>query len=105
MTYAPLLKMCCQKRRMKVLDFLLIHMFRNDVSIDAGTYALLVRGLCMSGKLELACSFFEEMVSKGMVPMNATYKMLVEKLNKNCMGEAKEQIEKLRSQVKPQESV
>ncbi|KAK2647069.1 hypothetical protein Ddye_022264 [Dipteronia dyeriana] len=104
-TYAPLLKMCCKKRRMKVLNFLLIHMFRNDVSIDAGTYALLVRGLSMSGKLELACSFFEEMVSKGMVPMNATYKILIEQLNKKSMGEAKEQIEKLMSQVKPQESV
>ncbi|KAK0607623.1 hypothetical protein LWI29_017596 [Acer saccharum] len=105
MTYAPLLKMCCQKRRMKVLDFLLIHMFRNDVSIDASTYALLVRGLCMSGKLELACSFFEEMVSKGMVPMNTTYEILIEELNKKSMGEAKEQIEKLMSQVKPQESI
>ncbi|KAK0607881.1 hypothetical protein LWI29_021977 [Acer saccharum] len=104
-TYAPLLKMCCKKRRMKVLNFLLIHMFRNDVSIDTGTYTLLVRGLCMSKKLELACSFFEEMVSKGMVPMNATYKMLVEELNKNCMGEAKEHIEKLMSRVKPQEPV
>ncbi|TXG72100.1 hypothetical protein EZV62_000679 [Acer yangbiense] len=104
-TYAPLLKMCCKKRRMKVLNFLLIHMFRNDVSIDTGTYTLLVRGLCMSKKLELACSFFEEMVSKGMVPLNATYKMLVEELNKNCMGEAKEQIEKLMSRMKPQESI
>ncbi|KAK0608280.1 hypothetical protein LWI29_028288 [Acer saccharum] len=104
-TYAPLLKMCCKKRRMKVLNFLLIHMFRNDVSIDAGTYALLVRGLCMSGKLELACSFFEEMVSKGMVPMNTTYEILIGQLNKKSMGEAKELIEKLMSQVKPRESV
>ncbi|ESR33751.1 hypothetical protein CICLE_v10006965mg, partial [Citrus x clementina] len=81
-TYAPLLKMCCRKKRMKVLNFLLTHMFKNDVSMDAGTYASLVRGLIESGKLELACSFFEEMVSKGIVPHHNTYKMLEEKLEK-----------------------
>ncbi|KAH7573823.1 hypothetical protein ACOSP7_007692 [Xanthoceras sorbifolium] len=104
-TYAPLLKMCCKKKRMKVLNFLLSHMFKNDVSIDVGTYALLVRGLCRSGKLELACSFFQEMVAKGMVPMDATYKMLMEELNQNSMAKAKEQIEQLMSQAKARECV
>ncbi|KAH9650335.1 pentatricopeptide repeat-containing protein [Citrus sinensis] len=85
-TYAPLLKMCCRKKRMKVLNFLLTHMFKNDVSMDAGTYASLVRGLIESGKLELACSFFEEMVSKGIVPHHNTYKMLEEKLEKKRSG-------------------
>ncbi|GKV50998.1 hypothetical protein SLEP1_g57676 [Rubroshorea leprosula] len=56
LTYPPLLHLCFRKNRMKVLNFLLNHMFKNDLSIDLGIYALLVSGFCKSGKLELACS-------------------------------------------------
>ncbi|KAJ7979691.1 Pentatricopeptide repeat-containing protein [Quillaja saponaria] len=72
-TYAPLLKMCCRKKRRKVLDFLLNHMFRNDISIEVGTYSLLVHGLCKNGKLERVCSFFEEMVLKGLAPQRTAH--------------------------------
>ncbi|XP_050218399.1 pentatricopeptide repeat-containing protein At3g22670, mitochondrial-like [Mercurialis annua] len=98
-TYAPLLKMCCRKKRIKVLKFLLTHMFKNNVSIELGTYALLVNGLCRSGQLELACSFFEEMVLKGMIPRDRSYKMLVEELEKNNLTEAKEKIQNLMLQT------
>ncbi|KZV31610.1 pentatricopeptide repeat-containing protein mitochondrial [Dorcoceras hygrometricum] len=94
-TYAPLLKMCCKLKRMKVLAFLLRHMFRNDVSVDLGTYTLLVSQLCRNGKLDHACSFFEELVIKGFVPMDCTYKKLVEKLEKEGMLGEKHRIEKL----------
>ncbi|KAJ0093943.1 hypothetical protein Patl1_25321 [Pistacia atlantica] len=104
-TYAPLLKMCCKKKRMKLLNILLRHMFKNDISIDLGTYTLLVHGLCKSGKLEEACLFFEEMVSRGMVPRDSTYKMLVEELERKSLADAKEKMEKLMSQAKEQESV
>ncbi|KAK6913974.1 Pentatricopeptide repeat [Dillenia turbinata] len=99
-TYAPLLKMCCKKKRMKVLAFLLDHMLKNDVSLDLGTYALLVRGLCKSGKLEQACSFFEDLVSKGLVPMDCTYKLLIKELERKSMAKEKERITKLMSLVK-----
>ncbi|CAF2128482.1 unnamed protein product [Brassica napus] len=94
-TYAPLLKMCCQKKKMKLLGVLLHHMVRNDVSIDVATYILLIRGLCMSGKVEVACLFFEEAMRKGMVPRDSTCKMLVEELEKKGMGEAKLKIQSL----------
>ncbi|KAK8670893.1 hypothetical protein V6N13_037506 [Hibiscus sabdariffa] len=94
-TYAPLLKMCCRKKRMKVLNFLLSHMLNNDVSMDCSTYTLLVRGLCNSGKIEQACAFFEEMVLKGMRPKDSICKMLVEKLEKEDMTEAKQKIQEL----------
>ncbi|CAH8337842.1 unnamed protein product [Eruca vesicaria subsp. sativa] len=94
-TYAPLLKMCCQKKKMKLLGVLLHHMVRNDVSIDVATYILLIRGLCMSGKVEEACLFFEEAMRKGMVPRDSTCKMLVEELEKKGMGEAKLKIQSL----------
>lgn len=99
-TYAPLLKMCCKKKRMKVLYFLLNHMFNNDVSIDVGTYSLLITGLCKSGKVEHACSFFEEMVSKGLVPQYSPYKRLLKELEAKNMVETKENIEKLMLQAK-----
>ncbi|XP_004298015.1 PREDICTED: pentatricopeptide repeat-containing protein At3g22670, mitochondrial-like [Fragaria vesca subsp. vesca] len=99
-TYAPLLKMCCRKKRMKVLYFLLDHMFKNDISIDAGTYALLVRGMCKNGKLENASAFFEEMVLKGFVPKDSTYKMMIEELQRKSMEEKKKDIEKLMLQAK-----
>ncbi|CAH8375587.1 unnamed protein product [Eruca vesicaria subsp. sativa] len=94
-TYAPLLKMCCQKKKMKLLGALLQHMVRNDVSIDVATYILLIRGLCMSGKVEEACLFFEEAMRKGMVPRESTCKMLVEELEKKGMEEAKLKIQSL----------
>ncbi|KAJ4897618.1 Pentatricopeptide repeat-containing protein [Raphanus sativus] len=94
-TYAPLLKMCCQKKKMKLLGVLLHHMVRKDVSIDVATYILLIRGLCMSGKVEVACLFFEEAMRKGMVPRDSTCKMLVEELEKKGMGEAKLKIQSL----------
>lgn len=96
-TYHPLLKMFCKKKRMKVLKLLLDHMFKNDVSIEAGTYSILVRGLCENGKLHLACSFFGEMVSKGMVPKDSTFKMLKEELERKRMLEEMKIIEKLMS--------
>ncbi|KAK6254908.1 hypothetical protein SCA6_016213 [Theobroma cacao] len=99
-TYGPLLKMCCRKKRMKVLNFLLSHMLNNDVSIDLATYSLLVQRLCNSGKLEQACAFFEEMVLKGMIPKDSIRKTLVEKLEKENMAKAKEQIQELMSNVK-----
>ncbi|KAH1114750.1 hypothetical protein J1N35_008128 [Gossypium stocksii] len=99
-TYAPLLKMCCRKKRMKVLNFLLSHMLNNDVSIDHTTYTLLVRGLCNSGKLEQACAFFEEMVLKGMIPKGSICTMLIEKLEKEDMIEAKQKIQDLVPNVK-----
>ncbi|XP_022979545.1 pentatricopeptide repeat-containing protein At3g22670, mitochondrial [Cucurbita maxima] len=94
-TYHPLLKMFCKKKRMKVLKFLLDHMFKNDVSIEAGTYSILVRGMCDTGKIHLACSFFGEMVSKGMVPKDSTFKMLKEELERKGMSEETKIIEKL----------
>ncbi|KFK39555.1 hypothetical protein AALP_AA3G259300 [Arabis alpina] len=94
-TYAPLLKMCCQKKKMKLLGVLLHHMVKNDVSIDVATYILLIRGLCMSGKVEEACLFFEEAVRKGMVPRDSTCKMLVEELEKKGMAETKFKIQSL----------
>ncbi|CAH8261449.1 unnamed protein product [Arabidopsis lyrata] len=94
-TYAPLLKMCCHKKKMKLLGILLHHMVKNDVSIDVSTYILLIRGLCMSGKVEEACLFFEEAVRKGMVPRDSTCKMLVEELEKKNMAEAKLKIQSL----------
>ncbi|KAF3455651.1 hypothetical protein FNV43_RR00290 [Rhamnella rubrinervis] len=101
-TYAPLLKMCCRKKRMTVLNFLLKHMLKNDVSIEVGTYSLLVHGLCKSGKVEEACSFFEEMVSKGFVPKDSTIKMLKERVDGKSTVEAKGTIEKLMLQAKEQ---
>ncbi|XP_015888136.2 pentatricopeptide repeat-containing protein At3g22670, mitochondrial [Ziziphus jujuba] len=98
-TYAPLLKMCCRKKRMKVLSFLLNHMLKNDVSIEAGTYSLLVNQLWKNGKVEEACSFFEEMVSKGFVLKDSTFKMLKEGLEAKNMVEARKKIEELMCQA------
>ncbi|KAL2463884.1 Pentatricopeptide repeat-containing protein [Forsythia ovata] len=101
-TYAPLLKMCCRLKRMKVLSFLLNHMFKNDVSIDLGMYSLLVRGLCRNGKHEHACSYFEESVLKGFVPMDCMYKNLAEELEKRGKHKEKERVEELMLQAKQQ---
>ncbi|GER32272.1 pentatricopeptide repeat-containing protein [Striga asiatica] len=99
-TYAPLLKMCCRLGRMKVLSFLLSHMFKNDVSLDLGTYALLVSRLCGSGNVAKACSFFEEMVDRGFVPMDCTYEILVKALDKKGLNEEKERVEKVKNRAK-----
>ncbi|KAJ6721511.1 PENTATRICOPEPTIDE REPEAT-CONTAINING PROTEIN MITOCHONDRIAL [Salix viminalis] len=99
-TYAPLLKMCCRRKSIKLLKFLLSHMFKNNVSVDLGTYTLLVNELCMNGKLELACFYFQEAVLKGMVPMVKTFKALVEELEQKNMKEMKEKIEKLMFQAR-----
>ncbi|KAL6548696.1 hypothetical protein OROGR_008462 [Orobanche gracilis] len=101
-TYVPLLKMCCRLKRMKVLSFLLGHMFKNDVSLDPGTYSLLVSRLCRNGKLVRACSFFEEMVVKGFIPMDCTYDMLIKELDKKGMLEEKEKIKEAMSRAKQQ---
>lgn len=103
-TYHPLLKMFCKKKRMKVLQFLLDHMFKNDVSIEAGAYSILVRGMCKNGKLHLACSFFGEMVSKGMVPKDSTFTMLKEELERKSMLEEVKIIEKLMSYATTQDT-
>nr|GEV46774.1 hypothetical protein [Tanacetum cinerariifolium] len=85
-TYAPLLKMCCKLKRMKVLSFLLSHMLDNDVSVGMGAYSLLVRGLCMNGKLKHACLFLEDAVMKGFVPYDTMFKLLEEELEKKGMS-------------------
>ncbi|KAK6913975.1 Pentatricopeptide repeat [Dillenia turbinata] len=82
-TYVPLLQKCC-KNRMKLLFFLLDYMLRNDVSPECTPYSLLVHGLCISGKLVEACFFFEDMVSRGMVPMDCSG-MLMEEFRWNGM--------------------
>lgn len=94
-TYAPLLKMCCILNRMKVLSFLLSHMFRNDVSVDLGTYSLMVNRLCKNGRLDRACSLFEEMVLKGFVPMDCTLNILIQGLQRKGMLEEMQRVENL----------
>ncbi|CAK7327099.1 unnamed protein product [Dovyalis caffra] len=99
-TFAPLLKMGCRKKSMKLLKFLLNHMFVNNVSTDVFTYDLLVHGLGKHGKLKYACFFFQEAVLKGMVPCDKTYKMLLEELERKNMAEMKGKIEKLMLRAK-----
>lgn len=104
-TYIPLLKMCCTLKRMKVLSFLLSHMFKNNVSLDLGTYALLVSRLSVNGRIERACSLFEESVERGFLPTNSMYKKLVDLLQKNGMDKEKVRIEELMQRAKLQESL
>lgn len=99
-SYAPLLKMCCRLKRMKVLSFLLNHMFKNDVSIDQGMYSLLVNRLSKNGRLDRAFSYFEEMVVKGFVPMDCSYEILVKEFDKKGMNKEKQHLEKLMSRAK-----
>lgn len=103
-TYMPLLKMCCRLKRMKMISFLLSHMLRNDVSVGLGTYVVLIRGLCNSGKLEHACSFFEEAVLRKFIPPEGIYNDLVKKLEEKGMGKAKKRIEELMSLAKQQQT-
>ncbi|KAL7081120.1 hypothetical protein ACP275_14G019700 [Erythranthe tilingii] len=101
-TYAPLLKMCCRLKRMKVLSFLLRHMFENNVSVDLGTYSLLVSRLSRNGRLDRACSFFEESVMKGFVPMDCTFENLVKELEKKGMEKEKQRVEAAMARAKEQ---
>lgn len=78
---------------MKVLAFLLDHMFKSDVCPDVGTYTILINELCKVEKSELTCLFFEEMVQTGFRPLESTYKLLMKLLDKKGMETAKEQIE------------
>lgn len=77
-------------------------MFKHDISLEVGTYSLLMHGLLKSGMLEHACLFFEEMVLKGLVPKYITYQLLMEKLDAKSMKEAKGHIKKLMSKAKVQ---
>nr|GFC31076.1 hypothetical protein [Tanacetum cinerariifolium] len=81
---------------MKVLSFLLSHMLDNDVSVGMGAYSLLVRGLCMNGKLKHACLFLEDAVMKGFVPYDTMFKLLEEELEKKGMSEEKKRIQELK---------
>lgn len=104
-TYTPLLKMCAKMKRMRVLQFLLSHMLQNDVSVDRATYELLIRGLCKSGKLDRACWFIEEMVSKEWVPRETVRKLLIEKLEGAGMLKEKRHVEKLISEAKQEKNM
>ncbi|CAA0829100.1 Pentatricopeptide repeat-containing protein -mitochondrial [Striga hermonthica] len=99
-TYGPLLKMCCRLGRMKVLTFLLSYMFKNNVSLDPTTYSLLVGLLCRNGNAARACSFFEEMVDKGLVPTDGSYVGLVKALDEKGLLEEKERVKKAMSRFK-----
>ncbi|URD73652.1 PPR repeat [Musa troglodytarum] len=41
-SYTPLLKLCCKRKWVKILMYLLGHMFKKDISLDLSTYGLLV---------------------------------------------------------------
>ncbi|PKA58269.1 Pentatricopeptide repeat-containing protein [Apostasia shenzhenica] len=98
-TYAPLLKLSCRRKWMRVLLFLLGHMFRRDISIDLGTYTLLVHGFCRNGKVKHACIYYEEMIWKGFVPKQHTNYLLLEALERKNMDAAKLRIQKLISKI------
>ncbi|KAM7278815.1 hypothetical protein ACFE04_005949 [Oxalis oulophora] len=99
-TYGPILKLCCRNKRIKLLHFVLNHMYKNSVPVDLEVYTMLVRGLYRNDKIELACSFFEAIVAEGMVPKDNTYKMLVEGLETKGMSTMKERIQKLMMKAK-----
>ncbi|KAJ1699454.1 hypothetical protein LUZ63_007966 [Rhynchospora breviuscula] len=94
-TYFPILKFCCKMGWAKIILFLLGHMFRRDISLDLGTYTLLINRLCRNGYLAQSCMFFEEMVLKGLVPKEDTYNRLIESLERKEMDEAKKNVEEL----------
>uniref|UniRef100_A0A7N0TEL4 Pentatricopeptide repeat-containing protein n=1 Tax=Kalanchoe fedtschenkoi TaxID=63787 RepID=A0A7N0TEL4_KALFE len=94
-----LLEMEKSNKQMKVLAFLLHHMFKNDVSPEAGAYTLLVHELCKSRMLEHARLFFEEMVFKGFTPMPTTCDLLMKSFQEEGMTEYMDQIAKLISQT------
>ncbi|CAA6662742.1 unnamed protein product [Spirodela intermedia] len=84
-----LTKNCCRRKRTQLLYFLLGDMLKKDISIDLGTYTLLVQGLCRNGKLHQSCSFFEKMVLKGFIPWEHTYEMLLKELERKKLNEEK----------------
>ncbi|KAJ3699959.1 hypothetical protein LUZ61_003664 [Rhynchospora tenuis] len=94
-TYFPILKFCCKMGWVKIILFLLGHMFKRDISLDLGTYTLLINRLCRNGYLVQSCMFFEEMVLKGLIPKKDTYNMLIESLERKKMDEAKTKVEEL----------
>ncbi|KAJ3673299.1 hypothetical protein LUZ60_006673 [Juncus effusus] len=94
-TYIPLLKICCKNRWVKILNFLLGQMFRRDISLDLGTYTLMINGLCRNGKLVQSCLFFEGMVLKGFIPKDETYNNLIKGLETRQMYEAKRKVNEL----------
>ncbi|XP_062095678.1 pentatricopeptide repeat-containing protein At3g22670, mitochondrial-like isoform X2 [Humulus lupulus] len=99
-TYIALLKMCCKKKRMKLLYCLLNHMYNNNVSIDVPAYGLLISGLIKSERIEHACFFFKEMVSKELIPLASTYDTLTNELEAMNMVEEKEKIVELMMKAK-----
>lgn len=84
---------------MKVLAYLIHDMHKKDISLDLGTYTLLIRGLCGIKKLTHACLFFEEMVRKGHVPKYCTYQLLMEELDNNGMWKKKEMVQQWMTQA------
>lgn len=94
-TYTPLLKLSCKWKWMRILLYLLGHMFKRDISLDLGTYTLLVRGLCQTGKVKLACIFYEEMIQKGFIPKSHSSAMLLEALGRKKMVAAKSRVQML----------
>ncbi|ESR33235.1 hypothetical protein CICLE_v10005379mg [Citrus x clementina] len=65
---------------------------------DCETHARLLKMCCHKKRMKLnrlAFSFFEEMLSKGIVPQESTHKMLAEELEKKSLGNAKERIDEL----------
>lgn len=79
-------------------------MIKNDVSMDLGTYALLVRGLCRNRNPERACAVFELAVLRGFLPTDTMYDNLVKELEERGLKEEKKRIEELMLQAKQQES-
>lgn len=98
-TYIPLFKLCFKQKWVKILFYLLGHMFKKDIGIDLSTYNLLVCGLCRNDKVDLSCLFFEEMVLKGFVPKQRTYNILIEKLGRKNMSIAKLKVQRLMLQA------
>ncbi|XP_008804966.1 pentatricopeptide repeat-containing protein At3g22670, mitochondrial [Phoenix dactylifera] len=98
-TYIPLLKLCCKKKWTKLLLYLLAYMCKKDVSLDLSTYTLLVHGLCQNGKLDQACLFFEEMVSKGFIPKENTYNIIIKALERGNMERVKAKVQQLMVQA------
>ncbi|KAG1334012.1 pentatricopeptide repeat-containing protein, mitochondrial [Cocos nucifera] len=98
-TYVPLLKLCCKRKWTKILLYLLAHMFKKDISLDLSTYTLLVHGLCQNGKLDQASLFLEEMVSKGFIPKEHTYNIMIRALERGNMERAKAKVQQLMVQA------
>lgn len=94
-TFTPLLKIACKKNAVRLLNYLLNYMLKKDLSLDMGTYCLLVEEHCKNGRVEQACVFFEEMVLKRQLPKNQTYSRLILSLEKKKMKKTKGRIQQL----------